>query len=116
MRLNDWRSRVRPPTSIDPPSTSSALPITEPMIDAFTTSCSPACRAKNAISSSGRLPNVTLSRPPMPGPARSARCSVASPMSAAVGITPIAETAKISAAPACTSSSATATGMKGSSA
>ena len=44
----------------------------------------------------------------MPGPARSASSSVARPMSAAVGITPIAEVAKISAALASTSSSATA--------
>ena len=52
----------------------------------------------------------------MPGPARSARCSVASPMSAAVGITPIADVEKISAGLACSSSSAIASGMKGSSA
>ena len=91
LRLNDWRSRARPPTSIEPPSTSSTLPSTEPMIDALTTSWSPSRRAKNAISSSGKLPNVTLSRPPMPGPARSASSSVAVPISAAVGITPIAD-------------------------
>ena len=51
----------------------------------------------------------------MPGPARSANSSVALPISAAVGITPIAEVAKISAAPACPSRSATAIGMNGTS-
>ncbi len=70
----------------------------EPMIDALTTSCSPSIKAKNAIRSSGKLPNVTLRRPPMPGPERSASSSVARPISAAVGITPIAAAKKISAA------------------
>ena len=41
--------------------------------------------------SSGALPKVTLSRPPMPGPERLASSSVALPISAAVGITPSAE-------------------------
>jgi hypothetical protein len=113
--LNNCRSRPRPPTSMDAPRTSSTLPSTEPMIDAWTTSCSPSRSAKKAISSSGKLPKVTLSRPPMPGPTRSASSSVAFPMSAAVGITPIAEVAKISVGLACRSSSATAIGMNGTS-
>ena len=66
------------------------------MIDAFTTSCSPSRRAKNAMTSSGKLPNVTLSRPPMPGPVRAASSSVERPMSAAVGITPSAAATKMS--------------------
>ena len=41
--------------------------------------------------SSGALPNVTFSSPPMPGPARCASSSVARPISAAVGTTPSAE-------------------------
>ena len=45
--------------------------------------------------SSGALPKVTLSRPPMPGPERSASSSVARPISAAVGMIPIAATKKI---------------------
>jgi hypothetical protein len=97
VRLKTWRSRRMPPTNIAPPRTNKMLPRTEPMIDALTTSCSPSSRAKIAMRSSGKLPNVTLSRPPMPGPARSASSSVALPMSAAVGITPRADTAKITA-------------------
>ena len=60
----------------------------------------------------GGLLNVTFSRPPMPGPDLAARCSVASPMSAAVGITPIAEAKNVSGADAFTTSSRIATGMK----
>ena len=111
--LNVWRSRPSPPTNIAAPMTSRMLPRIEPMIDALTTSCSPASSAKNAISSSGKLPKVTLSRPPIPGPARSASSSVARPISAAVGITPSAEAAKMIDAEACTSSSTTAIGIIG---
>ena len=57
---------------------------------------------------SGALPNVTLRKPPMPGPERIASCSVACPISAAVGITPSAEQTKITLASACASSSAMA--------
>jgi len=49
----------------------------EPTIDALTTSCSPAPRAKRAMMSSGALPKVTLRRPPIPGPDRTASSSVA---------------------------------------
>ena len=38
------------------------------MIEAFTTSCRPFSSANSAMISSGALPNVTFSRPPMPGP------------------------------------------------
>jgi hypothetical protein len=65
--------------------------------------------------SSGALPKVPFSRPPMPGPDRAASSSVARPISAAVGITPSAEAVKISAAPAPAMSSAIATGMNGTS-
>ena len=80
---NFWRSRPQPPISIAAPSTSSRLPRIEPMIEALTTSCRPSCSAKSAMISSGALPNVTFSRPPMPGPARCASSSVARPISAA---------------------------------
>ncbi len=60
----------------------------EPMIDALTTSCRPWPSAKRAMISSGALPKVTLSRPPMPGPERAASSSVARPISAAVGTDP----------------------------
>ncbi len=62
---------------------------------------------------SGALPNVTFSRPPTPGPERAASSSVARPISAAVGITPVADVKKIAAAPAPATSSATAIGMHG---
>ena len=62
---------------------------------------------------SGALPKVTLRKPPMPGPERIASCSVAWPISAAVGITPSAEQTKITVASACASSRAIAIGMKG---
>ena len=64
------------------------------MIEAFTTSCRPFSSAKSAMISSGALPNVTFSRPPMPGPARCASSSVARPISAAVGTTPSADEKK----------------------
>ena len=63
--------------------------------------------------SSGALPNVTFSRPPMPGPDRAASSSVARPISAAVGITPSADAKNTIAASACASSSAIAIGMNG---
>ena len=87
----------------------------EPTIEALTTSCSPAPRAKRAMMSSGALPKVTLSRPPIPGPERTASSSVARPMSAAVGMTPSAEAKNVTTAPACASSKTIAIGMKGTS-
>ena len=45
--------------------------------------------------SSGALPNVTFSSPPMPGPVRAAMASVASPITAAQGMTPSAAAEKI---------------------
>ena len=87
----------------------------EPTIEALTTSCSPLPRAKRAMISSGALPKVTLSRPPMPGPERAASSSVARPISAAVGMIPSAEAAKTTVAGAPSSSSATAIGISGAS-
>ena len=71
------------------------FPMIEPMIDAFTTSWRPSRSAKNAITSSGKLPKVTFSRPPTPGPERAASSSVAFPIMAAVGTIPSAAKAKI---------------------
>ena len=85
------------------------------MIDALTTSCRPALSAKNAMISSGALPNVTLRKPPMPGPERCASSSVARPISAAVGTTPAAAAPKMIAASAWLSSSMIASGMNGTS-
>ena len=85
----------------------------EPTIEALTTSCRPWLSAKRAMISSGALPKVTLSRPPMPGPERAASSSVARPISAAVGMIPSAEAAKTRPAEAPASSSATASGISG---
>ena len=68
----------------------------EPTIEALTTSWRPSLSAKKAMISSGALPNVTFRRPPMPGPVWAAMCSVASPITAAVGITPSAAAEKMS--------------------
>ena len=109
------RSRRSPPASIDTPITSKMLPKIDPTTDAFTTSCNPAPSANNAMINSGAFPNVTFSNPPMPGPERAASSSVARPMSAAVGMTPSADAAKIGTGSAWTSSSRIATGISGTS-
>src|SRR4051794_21772698 len=104
-----------PPTSIAAPMTSRMLPRIEPTSDALTTSCSPLCRANRAMISSGALPKVTLSSPPMPGPERAASSSVARPISAAVGTTPSAEEKNTSAGAASITSRTIASGMNGTS-
>ena len=88
------------------------MPITDPTSEAFTTSCSPSTRAKNAMISSGALPNVTLRSAPTPGPDRAARASVASLMSTAGGTSPSAAVKKTGAADEPVASRTTATGMK----
>ena len=107
------RCPVRPPTSIAAPMTSRTLPRIEPMIEALTTSCSPLPRANRAMISSGALPKVTLSRPPITLPERSATSSVARPIRAAVGISATAETKKITVAGALTRSAITAARIRG---
>ena len=87
----------------------------EPTIDALTTSCRPDPRANSAMISSGALPKVTFSRPPIPGPARSASSSVARPISAAVGITPAADVKNTATGLAPTTSSTIAIAMNGTS-
>jgi len=89
------------------------LPRIDPTTEALTTSCSPAPSANSAMISSGALPNVTLSNPPIPGPDRAANSSVARPINAAVGITPSAEAANTGTASACRNSRTMATGMNG---
>ena len=113
VRSKCWRSRFQPPTSIAAPMTSRMLPRIEPTSEALTTSWRPSWSANSAMISSGALPNVTLSRPPMPGPERCASSSVALPISAAVGMTPSADDVKTSAAPAWARSRAMAIGMNG---
>ena len=83
------------------------------MIEALTTSWSPEPSANRAMMSSGALPKVTFSRPPMPGPERAASSSVARPMSAAVGMTPRADVKKTGTGSPPARSSASAIGMNG---
>jgi hypothetical protein len=113
--LKVCRSRPSPPTSMAAPITRRMFPRMDPMIEAFTTSWRPSANANRAMISSGALPNVTFSRPPIPGPDRDASSSVARPIRAAVGTMPRAAVKKITAAGACKSSSASAAGMKGTS-
>ena len=89
------RPPLRPPTSIAAPMTSRMLPMIEPTSEALTTSCRPLPSAKRAMISSGALPKVTLSSPPITLPERSASSSVARPIIAAGGIRARAETKKI---------------------
>ena len=85
----------------------------DPTIEALTTSCRPSPSANRAMISSGALPKVTFSSPPIPGPERAASSSVASPISAAVGMIPSAATVNIRPAAAPATSSAIAIGMNG---
>ncbi len=60
-----------------------------PVIEAFTRSTRPARSAISAMINSAALPKVAFSSPPTVGLVRCARCSVASPMNAASGSTPM---------------------------
>ncbi len=62
--------------------------------------------------SSGALPNVAFSRPPMASPVREASCSVDTTISRAMGMMESAAEKNSTGAGTCTRSSATDTGMK----
>ena len=64
----------------------------EPVIDAFTTSISPAWSAKKAMISSAMLPNVAFRMPPTCGPVGEPRRSVESPTTQARPRIPVADT------------------------
>ncbi len=81
------------------------------MIDARTMSKRPACSATSAMISSGALPNVAFSRPPIASPVRVAICSVDSTMSRAIGRIASAAEKKSTGACACACSSASDAGM-----
>ena len=74
------------------------LPRIEPVIEAFTTTIKPLDRAAKERINSGALPNVALSNPLIPGPARALRDSVARPSQAASGMsaTPEIRNSKVS--------------------
>src|SRR5262245_41278603 len=82
------------------------------MIDARTMSKNPALKATRAMISSGALPNVALSRPPMASPVRVAICSVESTMSRAIGRMERAAEKNRTGGATCAYSSATEMGMK----
>jgi len=63
----------------------------EPVMEALTSSISPARMAKSVMMSSAALPRVAFSRPPMRGPVCAAISSVAWPRMPAVGITASAD-------------------------
>ena len=82
-----------------------------PISDARTMSSSPARSATTEMISSGRLPNVAFSSPPMAGPVRAARCSVLWTMSTASGTIATAAMKKTNGAPAPAFSRTTVSGM-----
>src|SRR5581483_543927 len=94
VRLKRCSLYLVPPQRIERPSTSSTLPIIEPVIEAFTTFVSPLESAIPAMISSAALPNVALSNPPKPSPTRAASASVARPIQPATGMMPSAEQTK----------------------
>ena len=96
-----------PPANRLAPNTSRTLPMMLPVIDALTTSSSPALRANIEMISSAALPKVALSSPPMPGPTRSAIASVAAPICPASGMTAAAESTNTTS-PGASRNSATA--------
>src|SRR5947208_3001069 len=83
-----------PPHTIERPSTSSTLPMIDPVREAFTTFVKPLERAMPAMISSAALPKVALSNPPSPSPTRTASASVARPIQPATGTMPRAEQTK----------------------
>ena len=74
---------AREPATIASPRTSSALAKSEPRIDVWATTTSPAERAKRTMKSSGRLPSVDWRTPVTAGPKRTPTDSVATPINQA---------------------------------
>ena len=89
---------LRAPTTMTRPSTSSALTNSEPTIEVWATTTSPARRAKMTTKNSGRLPSVDCSTPVAAGPKRSPTCSVASETRCARPASATVATAKASSA------------------
>src|SRR6516225_1406876 len=83
-----------------------------PASDARTMSNSPARSATNPIISSGALPKVAFSSPPIASPVRVAICSVDSTMRRAIGRIDNAAEKNSNGAGACAYSSASDAGMK----
>src|SRR5215211_2172184 len=94
VRLKRCSLYLVPPIRMESPSTSSTLPMIDPVIEAFTTLVRPLERAMPAMISSAAFPKVALSNPPTPSPTRAASASVARPIQPATGIIPRAEHTK----------------------
>jgi hypothetical protein len=94
VRLKRCSLYLVPPNRMERPSTSSTLPMIDPVMDAFTTLVRPLERAMPAMISSAAFPKVALSNPPKPSPTRAASASVARPIQPATGIMPRAEKTK----------------------
>ena len=82
------------------------------MIEARTMSKYPALSATSAMISSGALPKVALSKPPMASPVRVASCSVERTISRAMGTIASAAEKNSIGAGTCACSSTTEMGMK----
>ncbi|KHF36701.1 hypothetical protein CM49_01007 [Paenibacillus sp. P1XP2] len=67
--LKLWILNFKPPAKMLNPSTSSRLPMMEPVKLAFTISNSPSLTRKMAMISSAALPNVAFRKPPKRWPA-----------------------------------------------
>ena len=94
VRLKRCSLYLVPPNRMERPSTSSTLPMIDPVMEAFTTLVRPLERAMPAMISSAAFPKVALSNPPRPSPTRAASVSVARPIQPATGMMPRAEQTK----------------------
>ena len=83
-----------PPNRMESPSTSSTLPMIDPVMEAFTTFVRPLESAMPAMINSAAFPKVALSNPPRPSPTQVASASVARPIQPATGMMPRAEQTK----------------------
>ena len=97
-----------PPQRKPIPSTSSRLPMIDPVTDALTRSSSPALIATIPMIISAALPNVAFSSPPNFGPTWCARSSVAWPIRPETGTIPSAARTKTSSSGAPASSATSA--------
>ena len=68
LKLMRPSSALRAPTTITNPRTSSALANSDPMIDVWATTVSPAESAKITMKNSGRFPSVDCMKPVTAGP------------------------------------------------
>ena len=89
---------ARAPAAIDSPRTRSAFASSDPTIDVFATTSSPADTANRTTKSSGRFPSVDCRTPVTAGPNRSPTVSVAIAITHASPASAAPETTKIATA------------------